>query len=192
MQHLEICGNIASGKTTLASVLKQAGIDPIFEQFQENPFWEAFYQDPVKNSFETEITFLLQHYHAIKIALTQNTAFACDYSITLDKAYADVTLTEERRRIFSSVADEAIKEIGNPSKLIFLQCPETILIERIKARSRDAEKAINIDYLKQISKALAKRVETISRKVDVIKIDSHKLNFVTNVEDTKTVLALIS
>ena len=33
-----------------------------------NPFWEAFYTDPSAYTFETEITFLLQHYHFAKVA----------------------------------------------------------------------------------------------------------------------------
>ena len=65
---IEICGGIASGKTTLANLLARSNIDPILEDFQTNLFWRAFYADPAGTAFETEITFLLQHYHQIKTA----------------------------------------------------------------------------------------------------------------------------
>lgn len=64
---IEICGGIASGKTTLAKLLEENGIGKaIYENFEKNPFWEAFYKNPSKYAFETEIAFTLQHYHEIK------------------------------------------------------------------------------------------------------------------------------
>ncbi|HRP37690.1 MAG TPA: deoxynucleoside kinase, partial [Candidatus Dojkabacteria bacterium] len=46
VQRIEICGGIASGKTTLANLLARLDIEPILENFQTNPFWQAFYNDP--------------------------------------------------------------------------------------------------------------------------------------------------
>ena len=42
---LEIIGNIASGKTTLACLLEDR-FKGTFENFKENPFWESFYETP--------------------------------------------------------------------------------------------------------------------------------------------------
>ena len=58
---VEVCGGIASGKTTFASLMTRIGIDliPIFEDFKKSPFWEAFYRNPGKYIFETEISFIL-------------------------------------------------------------------------------------------------------------------------------------
>ena len=50
---IEICGGIASGKTTFAVLLNSLGYDPVYENFQSNPFWEAFYTVPEKYNFET-------------------------------------------------------------------------------------------------------------------------------------------
>ena len=39
---VEICGNIASGKTTLCQKFQGRKFLPIFEEFQKNPFYEDF------------------------------------------------------------------------------------------------------------------------------------------------------
>ena len=55
MKRIEICGGIASGKTTLASLMKKLKVEVLFEDFKTNPFWKAFYVYPGKYIFETEI-----------------------------------------------------------------------------------------------------------------------------------------
>src|SRR3954447_11075813 len=93
---VEICGGIASGKTTLANLLGSSERMVVREDFSSNPFWRAFYDDPNNTAFETEITFLLQHYHQIKVATNLEKSFACDFSLLLDYAYAHVTLNGSR------------------------------------------------------------------------------------------------
>ncbi|WP_419174442.1 deoxynucleoside kinase [Desulfosediminicola sp.] len=176
MKRTEICGNIASGKTTLCQNLFNIDRLPIYEKFQDNPFYKAFYLNPSAYSFETELTFLLQHYHSIKES-SSVPHLVCDYSLLLDMAYADVNLTENRHRIFFEVVLELLHEIGHPQTIIHLTCPEEILLDRIIARSRSAETSITLDYLKAISEALSKRVNSISSKTKVITIKSDLVDF---------------
>lgn len=97
---IEICGGIAAGKTTLAQLLSQLGIVGVLEDFQSNPFWKPFYADPAGTAFETEISFLLQHYHEIKAAAKRGATFVCDFSLLLDLAYAHVTLSGGKQSAF--------------------------------------------------------------------------------------------
>lgn len=181
MKRIEICGNIASGKTTLCHGLINKGCHPIFEDFQRNPFFNKFYEDPHAFSFETEITFSLQHYHSIKIMPT-NALIACDYSLLLDLAYADVNLAGDRHRIFCEIVTELQIEIGYPSRIIYLVCPEDVLLRRIIARSRDAETSITVDYLRALSKAISQRIRGILNHISVITIDSNAINFTSGIE----------
>jgi deoxyadenosine/deoxycytidine kinase len=193
LNRTEICGNIASGKTTLGRLLGRDSFVSIYEKFTENPFYQAFYQDPVGNSFETELTFHLQHYHAIKTnQLPQDIPFTCDFSLTLDQAYADVTLRGRRAELFSQVSDELIEEVGLPSKVIYLNCPERVLLERIRARNREPEKAITIEYLEALRKAIDKRIIETEKRTKVIRIDSNELDFATNPHDQKKILSILS
>ena len=90
----------------------------MLEDFQANPFWKPFYADPAGTAFETEITFLLQHYHEIKVATKQGKPFVCDFSPLLDLAYSYVTLDKEKQSAFAAVHTEVHKEILSPGLLI--------------------------------------------------------------------------
>jgi deoxyguanosine kinase len=180
LNRVEICGNIASGKTTLCQVLSKRKFLPIFEDFQTNPFFEDFYNDPIAYSFETEITFLLQHYHQIKKNKI-NTPILCDYSLLLDMAYADVNLSGNRLKVFFDVVEELQHEIGLPERIIHLVCPENVLLQRIIDRNREAETSITIDYLKALSKAISARIKNISKQTLVTTIDSHAINFTSGI-----------
>jgi len=186
---IEICGNIASGKTTLCQWFSTKGYISILEDFQKNPFFKDFYDDPAAYSFEAEVTFLLQHYHSIK-KQKDNASLTCDYSLLLDVAYADVNLVGNRHKIFIKIVEELQKEIGLPSQLIHLVCPEAILLQRIMARARDAEASITIDYLKSLSKALSLRVNEISSKIPVTTIDSDAIDFREGIEGIQELEAI--
>lgn len=175
--HIEICGGIASGKTTLANLLAKLDLKPIYENFQTNPFWRAFYADPVGTAFETEITFLLQHYHQIKTAKKSRNIIASDFSMYLDLAYAHVTLSHEKREIFLSVYREVEKELGTPALLIHLKCDPEIELLRIRKRGREIENSITIEYLQQINTQLEKILAEKAHPHKLLVINSGLLDF---------------
>lgn len=176
---IEICGCIAAGKTTLCQTLTQKKLLSVFENFQENPFWKDFYQDPVQFAFETEITFLLQHYHAIKKqSPTDNCIF--DFSLLQDMAYADINLTGVRKKIFTDLAKNLIQEIGYPDLLIYITCPPKIALERIQQRNRDVESSISLSYLEELSAAIEQRINSARHTPSVVQIDSAKFDFRQN------------
>jgi deoxyguanosine kinase len=188
MKSIEICGGIASGKTTSAQLVQEVGIPPILENFQANPFWKAFYADPIGTAFETEISFLLQHYHEIKTAAKHTSVFACDFSLLLDLAYAQVTLDEKKRAAFTAVYREIRRELKQPYLVIHLVCHPEIELERIQRRGREVEQSITIDYLAAINQALAEVIRTEAKSWNVLTVDSAALDFANNETDRQTVL----
>ena len=188
---LEICGGIASGKTTLAGLLSAVNLRPVYEDFSANPFYKDFYKNPSANAFETEVTFLLQHFHKIKKALSQREAFCCDFSLTLDVAYADVTLKSQQRKVFMAVQEETRKIIGSPDFLIHLICSPAEELRRIHRRRRTPERSITMDYLTALDAALTKRVKRQSSHSKVIEIDSGRIDFAHDNDGQKQILALV-
>jgi deoxyadenosine/deoxycytidine kinase len=191
MQRLEICGGIASGKTTLAALLSKLGISPVYEDFSVNPFYKDFYHDPSANAFETEITFLLQHFHKIKTAIRRQMTFGCDFSPTLDLAYADVTLKSRQQKVFKAVYQETRKTIGSPAFLIHLKCDPVEELRRIRRRRREPERSITTGYLTALNVALTSRFTRQSAHTKIIEIDSGRIDFAHDSDDQKKVLALI-
>ena len=174
---IEICGGIASGKTTLANLLASSGIRVVLEDFTNNPFWQAFYADPIGTAFETEITFLLQHYHQIKVTSEREKCFACDFSLLLDHAYANVTLDGTRLDTFKRVYNEACSHLPPPSLLVFLQCSPEVELERIEARGRSVEKNITIGYLNSVNASLTSLVSALPETRNILYLDSENDDF---------------
>ncbi|MEM6405491.1 MAG: deoxynucleoside kinase [Pseudomonadota bacterium] len=167
----EIIGNIASGKTTLVNLVSHP-VKCVLEDFQQNPFWKSFYQAPELHSFETELTFTLQHYHQIKNNLRNGHTFICDFSLYLDRAYADVTLSPPRKKIYFDVLHELTREIGLPDVLIYIKCSENTLLERIKTRGRKNEKDITFSYLKAMTLSIEKNIKLLSQKSELVILNS--------------------
>lgn len=172
VKRTEVCGNIASGKSTFIKNYNNT-YHPLFEDYINNPFLKAFYNNPSKYNFETEITFLLQHYRSIKDAKERGKPFVCDFSIILDRAFAEVTLTDNRKNIFNSIADELEGEIGLPEKTIHLCCSVDVLLERIKKRNRPFEKDITSKYLHDIDSAIGIQIIRYKDKIEIIEIGNN-------------------
>ena len=177
MKRIEICGGIASGKTTLAQLLESKQFVASYEDFRSNPFWKIFYEYPGRYSFETEVTFLLQHYNQIKQSVLNSQRLVLDTSLVLDLAYADVNLFGAYREAFDSVFSVVSDEVGAPNLLIHLVCSADTELERIRARSRPEEVSITTSYLSQVNEAVAKRVESQPSDVEVLVLASDELDF---------------
>lgn len=186
---IEICGGIASGKTTLTTLLEKYNIGVgIYENFAINPFWESFYKDPKKYVFETEILFTLQHYHDIKKQITNN-LLICDYSLLLDSAYADIGLTGNKYQIYKNILDEIYKDIFSPKLIIYLECSSKEELNRIGQRGRKLEANISIDFLESLNKSLSNRLK--NEKTKILTINSEEYNFSTNQNDKEFLISLI-
>ena len=190
-RRIEISGGIASGKTTLAQLLGRVGVPSILENFQANPFWEAFYADPVGAAFETEISFLLQHYHDIKTSIKQENAFSCDFSLLLDFAYAQVTLDNRKRAAFTAVFREILSELSAPGLVIHLICDPQVELDRIRQRGREVEQSIGVDYLDAVNQALDRVLLEEGTAWNILTIDSAALDFANDEADQNSVLEAV-
>lgn len=176
---LEIVGGIASGKSTLAAVLARQGVEPVYESFAANPFFELFYSNPTRYAFQTEVTYMLQHYSSIADATdAAHKRVVADFSMALDLAYARVTLSPDDLKIFEQVYDHAVAKIGWPDLLIKLDCAPEIELARIRARARPAEKSIELDYLRRLNLATEAVLDDARfRGQAVLRINSGALDF---------------
>lgn len=175
---VEVAGCIASGKTTFVKALAGHSLKPVYEDHTVNPFWEAFYSDPSAYTFETEITFLLQHYHFAKVAGSEpQGAFILDHSFELDMAYAEVGLKGTRQEIFKSIYQEVQRELGYPSALVFLTCGVEEAARRIRARARPLEMELPLEFLSELHRELGQRIDELSQRIPIVRVDSETTDF---------------
>lgn len=187
-RRIEICGGIASGKTTLASLLRPKFTD-ILEDFSANPFFDQFYKNPSEVAFETEITFLLQHFNSIQTS--SDISRVHDFSFALDLAYANVTLTNADLRVFHTVWELAFEKVGSPDFLIRLRCGANEELRRIQVRGRPQEQRIELKYLVDIDCALDEVIAKRFAGMQVLEIDSEKVNFAHIDKDKDVAKAMI-
>ena len=178
MIRVEVAGCIASGKTTLVKALADYAVHGIHEDHRVNPFWRAFYTDPLKYAFETEIGFLLQHYHFVKTAEIGSREVAImDHSFELDMAYAQVGLKGKRKRIFEDIYQEINEEIGVPRAVVFVDCRPQEALRRIQSRGRPFESSISLEFLTLLRGELKRRATSVSGNVQIVTIDSESVDF---------------
>jgi hypothetical protein len=109
MYHIEICGGIATGKTTLANRLhKICGLEVFTESFSEVPFWKESYESRGKKYvFQKNIGFLLFHAHRLAEATACSKVAVCDFAYFQDLAYADLSPPEDHA-ILASVSSRFV------------------------------------------------------------------------------------
>jgi len=181
---IEICGGIASGKTTFANLF--SGIaDVVLEDFTAVPFWRAFYESPGLYSLEGELSFLLQHYHQIKRRAfegKQHELVVCDFSFSLDRAYSELSLDKGKRRAFEAVYEEVLADLGPPRLVVQLQCTPQTQIHRIHARGRQQESAITPLFLGSLNSQIEAEMNNLRESVARMSVDSYATNFAKDVE----------
>jgi deoxyadenosine/deoxycytidine kinase len=151
---IEICGGIATGKTTLASLLAEHGDSALLlEDFRKNPFWERFYQRPDLFTHEKNVCFLAQHAGEIKSS-TEAVLTICDYAVVQDLAYASLTRNPEHTSVMTTLYEHLYAALPPPTLIIHLRCNETIQLARIRARGRREEDPITVAYLASLNVAL--------------------------------------
>jgi deoxyguanosine kinase len=182
---MEITGGIASGKTTFALLAEDICTEVILEDFRQNPFWEAFYANPGKYIFETEIAFSLLHYHQIKKQIEKpSRIIACDFSFSLDLAYGRIGLKGSQLDALERVCSEIYTELGLPGLLVHLKCDAETELARIRKRGRAEESLINLEFLDRLNEAVEKEISLLRPKCPIMTIDSSAKDF-ANDESTK-------
>jgi deoxyadenosine/deoxycytidine kinase len=156
--HLAIAGNIGSGKTTLTGKLaKQFGWETHYEDVDDNPYLNDFYNDMQRWSFNLQIFFLNSRFNQILDIQKSGLTVIQDRTIYED-AYIfapnlhDMGLMSKRDfdnyfRLFSLMSSL----VSAPDLMIYLRASVGTLVNQIERRGRDYEKTIRIDYLKRLN-----------------------------------------
>ena len=185
-KRIEICGGIASGKTTLTRLLEQEGYTAIYERFEDNPFLKDFYHNKkYDNTFETELAFTLLHYNQLKLKEQDKLAIS-DYSLLQDMSYGMANLSKDELSVYQNVYKFLSSKLQPANLIIYLKCSTKELLRRIQERDRSIELTIRKEYLQKTIETLEQCIEKTDH---VLVIDSEKMNFIDS--DKEVVLQLI-
>ncbi|MBP9994869.1 MAG: deoxynucleoside kinase [bacterium] len=178
--HIAIAGNIGSGKTTLTRLLaKHFGWKPHYEEVDNNPYLESFYDDMQRWSFNLQVYFLNSRLRQILDIRRSGQDIIQDRTIYED-AYIfaanlyDMGLMETRDyENYQSLFELMTSFVQAPDLLIYLRASVPTLVRQIQKRNRDYEQSIRLDYLKALNKRYESWISTYDKgKLLIIESDN--------------------
>ena len=186
--HIEIAGNIGSGKTTLTTLLaRHYGWTPKFESVTYNPYLEDYYADIKRWSFALEMYFLQQRLHDVleisksKDVIIQDRTLFEGVHIFVANNYAQGNLSERDYNTYMDTFNVMMEVVKEPDLLIYLKSSIPHLVSQIQKRGREYEQSISIDYLSGLNRRYEDWIA--SYKGRLITIDADTLDFLNREED---------
>ena len=179
--HIAIAGNIGSGKTTLAGLLaKHYGWEANYEDVDENPYLNDFYDDMQRWSFNLQIFFLNSRFNQIieikkrdKTVIQDRTIYEDAYIFAPNLHSMGLMSTRDFENYFTlfSLMSSLIEP---PDLLLYLRASVPTLVNQIQKRGREYENSIRIDYLKRLNERYEAWIESYKLgKLLIVEADAY-------------------
>jgi len=195
--HVAIAGNIGAGKTTLTKLLaKHYKWETHFEDAEDNPYLNDFYEDMQRWSFNLQIYFLNSRLNQImeirensKTVIQDRTIYEDAY-IFAPNLHAMGLMTTRDYDNYIELFNTMMHFIKPPELLIYLRATIPTLVRQIQKRGREYEESIRLDYLKRLNERYEARITT-NELGSLLIIDVDDINFIENSEDLGKVITKI-
>ncbi len=196
--HIAIAGNIGSGKTTLAGLLsKHYGWEAHYEDVDDNPYLNDFYEDMQRWSFNLQIYFLNSRFsQVLKIKKSENTVVQDrtiyeDAYIFAPNLHAMGLMSTRDFENYFTLFNLMSSLVEPPDLLLYLRASVPTLVNQIQKRGRDYENSIRIDYLKRLNERYEAWIESYKLgKLLVIEADAY--DFPNNREHLRQIIDKIN
>ena len=156
VKHIVVSGNIGAGKTTLTSALaRHFGWEAHFEDVENNPYLNDFYEDMPRWSFNLQIYFLNTRFKQIVEIQKGNKTVIQDRSIYEDaqifapNLHAMGLMSTRDYENYLSLFETILTSFNPPDLIIYLKASIPTLVNQIQKRGRDYEDNLRLDYLKR-------------------------------------------
>ena len=192
--HIAVAGNIGSGKTTLASLLsKHFGWEAHYEDVDDNPYLNDFYNDMQRWSFNLQIYFLNTRFNQIlsfrrsgKTLVQDRTIYEDAYIFAPNLHSMGLMSTRDFENYFT-LFNMLGSLIQPPDLIIYLRASVPTLVRQIQKRGRKYEDNIRLDYLKRLNERYEAWIESYKLgKILIVDVDSY--NFIDKPEDMSVVI----
>ena len=196
--HIAVAGNIGSGKTTLTTLLsKHYKWGPHYEDVDENPYLNDFYQDMQRWSFNLQIYFLNSRFNQIldirksgKDVIQDRTIYEDAYIFAPNLHSMGLMTTRDFENYFT-LFNLVSSLIEPPDLLIYLRASIPTLVNQIQIRGRKYENTIRLDYLKRLNERYEAWVDSYNLGKLLI-VDADNYDFPDNPEHLSTVIDKIN
>ncbi len=190
---IAVAGNIGAGKSSLVDFLTATyDVAPFYEPNDENPYLEDFYSDMRAWAFHSQMFFLSNKFRIHQEADRTPGVVIQDRTIFED-AEIFATALHRMRKIdardwatYWSFYQSILQAIQPPDLMIYLRCPIRTIRRRIRLRGRKMEQDIPLSYLKRLEALYEDWIRNYDLG-EVLVLDSHRLDFVSDLVDRQDV-----
>lgn len=181
-KHIAIAGNIGAGKTTLTEMLsKHYKWIPQFEDVEQNPYLNDFYEDMPRWSFNLQIYFLnrrliqlLEIQSGTETVIQDRTIYE-DANIFAPNLHEMGLMSKRDFANYFQFFETLKKMVQPPDLLIYLKASVPTLVFQIQKRGREYEENIRLDYLKRLNEFYNRWTESYTEgPILVIDVDKNK------------------
>lgn len=167
---ISIEGSIASGKSTTARLVAESlGFSLVHEESHRHPFLGEFYSNPTEFALETELAFVLIHYHQLKpLGPAQSTV--SDFSPVKDLVFAEMNLSGDDLALFKHNYEYLVGRLAIPEFVVFLDLEPELLQRRAQARGRPFELNLPLEYLVRLRESYANHMQGLGAHVEVLQV----------------------
>ena len=183
IKHIAIAGNIGAGKTTLTKILsKHFGWLPHFEDVENNPYLNDFYEDMPRWSFNLQVYFLNSRFRQIveiqkgEEVVIQDRTIHEDAMIFAPNLHAMGLMSTRDFDNYTKLFETISSLIRPPDLLIYLRATVPTLVNQIQKRGRDYEDNLRLDYLRRLNEYYEKWIGTY-KEGRLLIIDVDNVNF---------------
>jgi deoxyadenosine/deoxycytidine kinase len=192
-----VAGNIGSGKTTLTTLLaKHYGWEAHFEDADQNPYLNDFYNEMQRWSFNLQVYFMKNRFSKVKAIrdskknVIQDRTIYEDAFIFAPNLHAMGLMTTRDFETYFSLFELMNSFIEPPDLLIYLRASVPTLVNQIQKRGRDYEESIRLDYLKRLNERYEAWISEYDQgKLLVVDVDEN--NFSESAEDLGQIIQKI-
>jgi len=164
---ISIEGSIGSGKSTTAKRLaERLGWSVVLEETTKHPFLADFYTDPARYAIETELGFVLLHYHQIKVLLPGDAV--ADFAAAKDLVFARMNLVGQDLELFEHVYAKLRVAAMKPELAVYIDVPLQTLQGRISTRGRPYELGITTEYLTRLRSYYMSNLTDLAKRVEIL------------------------
>ena len=182
--HVAVAGNIGSGKTTLTSLLaKHYNWTAHYEDADDNPYLNDFYEDMQRWSFNLQIYFLNNRFSQVNLIhqsgkkVIQDRTIYEDAYIFAPNLHSMGLMTTRDFENYFTLFNLMASFIAPPDLLIYLRASVPTLVSQIQKRGREYENSIRLDYLKRLNERYEAWISNYSiGKLMVVDVDENKFN----------------
>ncbi len=196
---ITIAGTVGVGKSTMTTALAEAlNFRTSFENVDQNPYLDRFYEDFEKWSFHLQIYFLAERFKEQKRIFEYGGGFVQDRSVYEDTGiFAKMhmengTMTPVDYETYTNLFEAMVMTpyFPHPDLLIYLEGPLDSIISRVQERGRPMEQETPISYWEEMHSRYEKWINSFNT-CPILRLDINDYDLVKNPQEVETIVERI-